>query len=220
MKNIKEWLLYKILREFKKCAGWIIVVVCGMITNIAALIRDKQLGIETSESCRFKDYSLNKDMYNYAATAYRTAQKTIDYLDLGPDDVFIDLGCGKGRAVFVAAFKKLKKAIGVELDKDIIEVAQKNLRTVKVPHAPIDFVCADATNFDVSEGTVFYLYNPFGYKTTASVLENIRVSLEAKPRRIRIVLCCPFHRDIFDRQKWLELEKEMDKGDTVIWRNI
>ena len=47
----------------------------------------------------------------------------MNYLKLDANDVFVDLGCGKGRAVFLAAAQKLKKVIGVELRKELADIA-------------------------------------------------------------------------------------------------
>lgn len=220
MKDLKQWLLYRILREFKKYLVCIGTLSRFLVRGIADLIRDNQLGIETNASCQWKDNSKNKDMCGYSPTSYRSMQKILDYLNLGPDDVFVDLGCGQGRAVFMAAFRRIRKAFGVELNKDLWEGAEKNLRTIKAPHAPIEFICADAASFHVSDGTVYYLYNPFGYETTAAVMENVKASLAACPRRVRIISKGPSQRDLIDRQQWLEFEIELDHGNILIWHSL
>ena len=217
--KFKQWLAYKILREFYRFLIRTWMLMCITITKIRSFVRDDRLGIETSDSCHFKDCTLNKDAYDYAPTRYDTLEKIIDRLNLRPDDVFVDIGCGKGRAVFVASFRKIKKAIGVDMDRDLIGSAQNNLRNIKAQHAPVEFICADAAGFDVREGTVFYLYNPFGDKTTKAVMENIRTSLVARPRRIRIALNGHVHRNVFDQQGWLEVETEIYKGNIVILHN-
>ncbi|MFH1354607.1 MAG: hypothetical protein ABIH19_00450, partial [Candidatus Omnitrophota bacterium] len=71
---------------------------------------DKMLGIETAGYyTAIEDISYNKDMVAYSPSPYGRLEKMITYLKLTPDDVFVDLGCGKGRVVFFVALKRLKK---------------------------------------------------------------------------------------------------------------
>jgi hypothetical protein len=77
----------------------------------------------------------------------------------------------------------------------------------------------DAVTADLSEGTVYFLFNPFGAATLAGVLENIKESLVINPRKIRILYINSAHVDLFLAQDWLE--KDVDTNDPLdtIWRN-
>jgi predicted RNA methylase len=138
---------------------------------------------------------------------------------LTPDDVFIDIGCGAGRVIFFIAAQNLKKVIGVELNEELIDAARQNYRALKLRNSPVEIVCADAAVFNMDEGTIFFMYNPFGYKTLRKVVANIKKSIEASPRKIRIVYYGLWHRHLLDDEDWLELEKEMDRGEILIWHN-
>ena len=224
MKNIKNNLLYKLLREIKNLLLQIWRQIYWQTVNMVLMVknhyRDKKLNIETSDHVFDASDSLYKDMSSYIPTPYDKIELLIKYLKLTPDDVLIDLGCGKGRFVLLAAVEKLKKVIGVELNKELIDTARNNLRTVRLElHAPVEFVHADIATFDAREGTIFFMYNPCGYRTTAKVTDNIRASLLAHPRRIRIVYYNPEYRYLFDEAPWLELETDIDNDDIGIWHN-
>lgn len=179
------------------------------------------LGIRIRNYYWLKDLSLNKDMPDCAQPAfYGMLEKIVRHIPLTPDDVFVDIGCGEGRVVFFMALHKVKKSIGIEIDPAVIDAANKNLCSFKKKHAPIEFVNADATKCNLSEGNIFYLFSPFGEKTLATVLHNIKESLAPHPRKIRIVYVFPLHRHLVDRQDWLVREGNLLKnGACPVWCN-
>jgi hypothetical protein len=125
---------------------------------------------------------------------------------LQPNDVFVDLGCGMGDLVWhVATECKIKKVIGIELFHECVLVARKN-RTGRRPLSPVEIFEGNVTDADLSEGTVYYMFNPFGEKTLRRVLENIRKSYLNKPRGIRILYYNPVFGRVLDRTDWLQPE--------------
>jgi hypothetical protein len=122
---------------------------------------------------------------------------------LQPNDVFVDLGCGMGDLVWhVATGCKIKKVIGIELFHKYAEVARKN-RTGRRQLSPVEIVEGNVTEVDLSEGTVYYMSNPFGEKTLRRVLKNIKMSYLHKPRGIRILYYNPVFSRVLDRTDWL-----------------
>ena len=220
---IKNSLPYKILREIKNLsvdeARYFFIRIRMCTASIYDILQDEKLGIETGQFISKEDHSLHKDMSPSIPTPYPILRKVFDRLRLGPQDIFVDIGCGKGRAVFMAGAKNIKKAVGIELNGDIIAIALDNLRSIKTPLAAVEFVRGDAASVSLNEGTVFFMYNPFGYKTLSKVMNNIKASLADKPRRIRIAYYSPVHRELFDSGDWLKEESVLDGVDTVIWTN-
>lgn len=49
-------------------------------------------------------------------------------LELAPDDVFVDFGCGNGAALSVAA-KLCRRAVGVDISRQQLDIARKRLET-------------------------------------------------------------------------------------------
>lgn len=181
---------------------------------------DKKMGIETEGNFTSKDdFNLYKDGERYFPTFYGRLQRMVDYLRLGEKDVFVDIGCGKGRVVFFVALQKLNKVIGLEVDKDLIDIGRKNLKNLKLSNSPIELIHADATNFDLREGTVFFMFNPFGIKTLEKVINNIKESLTVNPRKIRIVYYAPAYYSLLDSQNWLIREGEIENKNCLVWRN-
>ena len=191
------------------------------LARLKARLYDRRLGIEVSgRTCnQCPDYSLDAEEHCYQPTFYGRLEKMIRYLKPTAEDVFVDLGCGKGRVVFFVALQRLKKVIGVELNKELYTIARKNLANLRINKTPVRLVNIDAVNFDVRESTIFFMFNPFGYKTLEGILRNIKESLVINPRKIRIVYYAPRFDYLLDGQDWLIREGKIENDACLVWRN-
>ncbi|VTZ48223.1 hypothetical protein MPC4_10173 [Methylocella tundrae] len=121
-----------------------------------------------------------------------------------PDDVFFDIGCGNGRVLCYVARKRVSKAVGIELSPVFAAKATANAEQLSGRLSPIEVRCGDAAQMDYSDGTVFFLNNPFGSQTLQLVLDNIKKTIESNPRPIRIFYLNPFHSSVFRSSGWLK----------------
>lgn len=94
---------------------------------------------------------------------------------------FVDLGCGKGKALIVFKQKFGREnnypAIGVDYDTELTSLARKNIDAVGLTEADIRLVTDSATNFleyTDAKTLIVYLYNPFQGETLRAVLSTIR----------------------------------------------
>ena len=150
------------------------------------------------------DVSLHDDNYAYATMDYWYIYKARKILELRSDDVFYDIGCGKGRAICVFARVRMRRCVGVELLQPLCQEAERNAGDLRGRKTPITVVCSDASTADLSDGTVYFLFNPFGEKTMEQVLRNIERSLRTNPRTIRIAYHNSQHEHLLDGCAWLE----------------
>jgi precorrin-6B methylase 2 len=123
----------------------------------------------------------------------------------GPDDVFYDIGSGMGRVLCVAARWRIKRVVGIELDPPRCDIARRNADRMRGRITPIDIRCEDASTADLSDGTIYFLYNPFGPDTMRDVLGHIHRSLAERPRPVRIVYHNSVHEQLMRSCEWLEL---------------
>ena len=122
--------------------------------------------------------------------------------------VFVDLGCGLGKALMIASRFPFKALVGVELLPELAETAKG--QTDSNPR--IEVVLEDAAKYEFpDEPLVVYLYNPFDADVLAEVLENLRRSLAASPREATIVYSNPVHRDVPDGESFLRVVREDSK---------
>ena len=185
---------------------------------------DKKFGINTRGKADIDwNLSSNLDAVGYAATRYVDLQRIAQYLNLSPDDVFVDYGSGKGRVVLFMSMQKIKKAIGLEIDPILMRETRKNIKTFedKYPqHSPVEFIEGEAMDFDPAEGTVFFFYNPFGEKTFQKIVNNIERSLQKNPRRILILYKNAKEKKLLDEASWLTPLGQIEKTEIFVWRNI
>jgi len=149
----------------------------------------------------------------YQPTTERAFHRTMAHLPIRHEDfVFIDFGSGKGKCLFMAARYPFRKIVGVELSEELVEVARRNAaryRSREQRCVNLETFHANAASFPLPlDPSVYYFYNPFlDADVMSKVLENIRCSLEAKPRSAYIVYFQPLHRDLLDTASWLSALK-------------
>ena len=115
------------------------------------------------------------------------------------DYCFVDLGCGKGRAMMLASERPFRRVIGVELDPKLVDVAEINLAKWQArPHAcqDIKVVLGDAVAYPMPDMPVLlYLFNPFD----ASLIQRIADGLKGERRYpIDVMYTRPDHAEIFE----------------------
>jgi len=106
---------------------------------------------------------------------------------------FIDIGCGKGRALMLATAHPFAEIIGVELHPGLASTASANLEKWRITHPstpPTRIVTQDATEFPFPETPcLVYLYNPFAEPILAAVIDQLDRSFAARPRPLDVLLC-------------------------------
>lgn len=90
---------------------------------------------------------------------------------------FVDLGCGKGRAVLLASESGFREAVGVELNPALADTAKANVeRWVAAGKAEcaLSVEQGDATEFAWPAGaTLVFMFNPFGREVMDRVVERM-----------------------------------------------
>jgi SAM-dependent methyltransferase len=140
-------------------------------------------------------------------STFHRAMET-DAIDDRADYAFVDLGCGKGKAVLLAATYGFRRVIGVELSPELAEVARRNAarfarRRPQLPEAEI--LCTDAATYDFPpEPLAIYLHNPFDEVILARVAASLGHSLTERPRPAVVIYHTPLHRQVLDDAAFLE----------------
>jgi SAM-dependent methyltransferase len=92
--------------------------------------------------------------------------------------VFIDLGCGKGRALLVAAHFPFAHLLGVELSSGLCDSARANTS----PNPRIAILHADAASILYPEAPLLlFLYHPFLAPQLRRVLSNLQRQRRTSP---------------------------------------
>jgi predicted RNA methylase len=143
------------------------------------------------------------ELQPYEPTDYLLIHAFIRQLNPQPSDIVFDIGCGMGRVLCVFARMDIKKCIGIELSTELAEIAADNAERLHARKAPIEIRVADAGVADYSEGTIFWMFNPFGASVINAMLDQIEMSLVSSPRKIQIAYVNPVHQSVFRDRAWL-----------------
>ena len=141
------------------------------------------------------------DSVHYGTMGYRTVGRVLGHLDLGPSDVFVDIGCGKGRVLCCAARYPVGKVLGVDISADLVRMARANAERLRGRKAPVEVANLPAQELDYSDVTALFMFDPFGAATLAPVLE--RIGRDTKGRTVRLAYANPTHDEVVRRQPWL-----------------
>jgi SAM-dependent methyltransferase len=108
---------------------------------------------------------------------------------------FVDLGCGKGKPLLVAASYPFRRLAGVDVSPACIAVARRNVARYgpqRIDPARVRLLIGDAEDFVFpEEPLVVYLYNPFPGAVLERVVANIEASLRERPRPCAVVYVNP-----------------------------
>jgi len=136
------------------------------------------------------------EIHAYQAAPGWLIREALDSIPLQPDKfVFVDLGSGKGRALLVASEFPFAKIVGVELSRELHQVAECNIRRYRSPSqrcASVVLHCMNALEYDFeAEPLVLFLANPFGRDSIESVVARLKISLHATPRQAYVIYVNP-----------------------------
>lgn len=160
------------------------------------LYYEARFGISTREPARLTELGYaNEEYVDYAAPAYRTLCRAFAHLQVVPGrSVFLDYGCGRGRALTVAATHPFRKVVGVELVPELLESARIHLARARprLRCHESELILGNAVDYvPPSDVDHIYLFNPFRGPTLRRVVDNIRDSWLAAPRPLTVIYLNP-----------------------------
>lgn len=124
--------------------------------------------------------------------------------------VFLDVGAGKGRAIMLASQYPFLRIEGIELNGELAQVAEANLRLWKDDPAaealaPVVLHQADATRHPLpAEATLAYLFHPFEEGLLRRFLRHVQRSVKTNPRPFDLVYVNAEHDSLLDRHRGLK----------------
>jgi len=182
--------------------------------KIENVLYEYRLGISTRGLYAYtsRDWSHEEHIY-YGTSPFRGIFQILDSLALKQSDVIVDLGCGKGRVLCCAALYDVERVFGIEDTDELCRVARSNLRRLRQRRSPAMVIHGKAEDFDYTQGTVFYMFHPFGPNTLRAVVSHIGRALQQRLRLIRIVYVNPKHDSVLEEVDWLERYAQWPAGD-------
>jgi SAM-dependent methyltransferase len=151
---------------------------------------DRERGVQTSgvKSVFLKRLLTGREYRRYQGVDEEWFREAVEDL---PRWTFIDVGCGRGKALILAHEAGFQNLIGVEFSSALCRSAKRNLAKLEIPAA---IHCQDATKFHFpDESCIVFFYNPFG----ADLMQQVLANIGNGPRRL--VYVTPLHHQAFNR---------------------
>jgi SAM-dependent methyltransferase len=107
-----------------------------------------------------------------------------------PGHRLIDIGCGKGYVHWHASRFGFEKVCGIDIDQNLINIANKNIKKLKLTN--VEARQEDALAFSsYDDYNYFFFYNPFSIEIFKKVFDKIILSLQQNPRPVTIIYYHP-----------------------------
>lgn len=194
---------------------------------------DRRLGVKT--------FGYHQGSGQWGSTEWASHYQPLSYAqifaglraaELAAGDVFTDLGCGLGRALFAAAHVGAGKIVGVELVPALARGAEANRARSRFADRDIRIVEANALDHPLGQTSVLYFFHALSAQILAQVLANVQLERDAAPQRrlLRIVYANPVFDDVLADSGWLERTKVLPARcesfslttpyATSVWRSV
>lgn len=98
--------------------------------------------------------------------------RIVEHAPVTAHDVFVDVGCGVGRAALFLRLLSGARSIGVDIQSRLVNAARANVSRLGLDG--VEFLVADACDH-VPAGSVYFLYCPFGAERVRAFLDRLRV---------------------------------------------
>lgn len=166
---------------------------------------EKKYGINTTSANDLAEFQIKGNQLSHATeympVNYFTIENVLQHLpESAKQGTFLDIGCGKGRALCVAAAYGFTRLYGIDFARQLIEQAEQNLSLTKqrFPSLKYELSWSDISTLEINKdvSTVF-LFNPFNEILMKKIIQKINSSLQQYPRELYVLYCSPRHEELF-----------------------
>lgn len=155
-------------------------------------------GVKTSGNLNLDElrYNNKKNLQSYEPAGYEIIDKLINIIEVDfSESTFLDYGCGKGRAVIVAAQYPFNKIIGIDLSDNLTDIAKHNVVIMKHKVASsVNIINIDAIDYQIPDCVnIVYFFNPFVGEILDNIINNIFISYHRAPRKLYVLFINNIH---------------------------
>jgi predicted RNA methylase len=166
---------------------------------------ERKYKLRTIELDRLKTITVKGENFTHAsiyqACNYFILEKGLSYLrSINENKNITDFGCGKGRAMVIAAHYGFENITGIDFAKALCNAAEQNIKNTELlyPSVKFNIIHDDVVNYKIKKDqTVFFFFNPFDEVIMVQVVKNILSSFKENERKIYIMYANPVHKEIF-----------------------
>ncbi|MDE7430872.1 MAG: class I SAM-dependent methyltransferase, partial [Lachnospiraceae bacterium] len=171
VKNLRELIEY-VITVFKDKRFWF------SVKYVLWILWDKLTGFDYVKNEGYeKLHTKPEESAVYQATRdIKYLNNVLDDLKITSEDCILDLGCGKGYLLKFFSRKGFKKVGGVEISKELCEIARNNLNKEQIKN--FEIYNENAITFNkYEEYNYIYMFNPFPSSIMKTVIQNIEAAI-------------------------------------------
>ena len=165
---------------------------------------DKKYNVKTLGKVPVKELGLTEEeaahAVYYQPSPIKTLRRILNIIGVNRNFIFIDLGCGLGRTLVVAAEFEFAAVYGVELSEKLFKGLRDNVNSLNkagLKTKNFNALLLDAKDFTFPRSdTILYLYNPFSESVLRKVLENLKAMHEETGKCVYIIYFNPKHKNV------------------------
>jgi SAM-dependent methyltransferase len=144
----------------------------------------------------------------YAASQPSIIRKALTQIPEPQNCHFLDIGCGKGRPLLIAAEFGFLTITGIEMSPTLARHARRNVAAFMRHHYPtahIEVVAGDALTYRLpDDDLIIFLYHPFGEQLMMRLRVRIETLLRTSDQNLYVVYYNPVAAKVFDASVALE----------------
>ena len=132
-------------------------------------------------------------------------------LHINNQDTILDIGCGKGSAMLGMLKLPFARVDGIEISKEISEIAIRNFTKLKKQRWQV--FNGDAITYkDYNAYSMLYLYNPFPKEIMRQVVANIQSSISGREQEMLIIYNNPVCHELIVKDGVFCKQREYPNG--------
>ena len=144
----------------------------------------------------------------YADSGGLAFDRLMSHFSITAADNIVDFGSGKGGILISLSKYPFAKITGVEIDPALVEIAESNMRKLKIDN--VEIRCCDAAGFkELHEYNYFYFFDPFPCTVMEDVMTNIEKSIRENPRKVTIIYLNPLCHELIVSKSTFIKTKEL-----------
>jgi SAM-dependent methyltransferase len=157
------------------------------ILRKSLLIKEVIQGVDFSRIVEPEEVGLDSKYVVHSSPSWnKYLVRLLKDLHISNQDTVLDIGCGKGSAMLAMLKFPFARVDGIELSKEISEIAIRNLTKLKKQRWQV--INGDAITYkDYNAYSMLYLYNPFPEEIMRQVVANIHSSISGREQEMLVI---------------------------------
>ncbi len=146
------------------------------------------------------DLGTNSNICNGYESAYPMPE-VFKYLNIKEGDTLLDIGSGKGYAMYMFSEFSFSKIHGVELSENLAEISIDNLGKI-FPESQDRFhiFCENALEFDkLDDYNYIFMYNPFPREVVGEFVDKLAESVKRRNDKLTVIYQNPQKGSLFEQ---------------------